>query len=115
LEFVVLDGLDGADELVIQIGPQEAFALTANLGGRQFGRPMTYQFTAARVRSLGGRVCEVKRARVESSQIARSARKHWSTRIRLSRSRGRTAPVPRRRWTALEVVGSAQKVAPVPD
>jgi Domain of unknown function (DUF151) len=57
----VLDELDG-DCLVIGVGHAEAFALDASLQGLRWGRPMTYQFTAALVRSLGGRVREVRLA-----------------------------------------------------
>jgi bifunctional DNase/RNase len=59
-EFVVLDELDGDRHLVIGVGHAEAFALDASLQGVQWGRPMTHQFTAALVRSLGGRVREVR-------------------------------------------------------
>src|SRR5215472_14323930 len=58
-EYIVLDEMDGDRHLVIGVGHAEAFALDASLQGRQWGRPMTYQFTAALVRSLGGRVREV--------------------------------------------------------
>jgi len=56
---VVLDELAGNRHLVVGVGHAEAFALDASLQGLQWGRPMTYQFTAALVRSLGGRVREV--------------------------------------------------------
>ena len=59
-EFIVLDELDGDRHLVIQVGHSEAFALAASLQGLPWGRPMTYQFTAALVRGLGGRVREVR-------------------------------------------------------
>ena len=59
-EYVVLDELDGDRHLVIGVGHAEAFALDVSLQGLQWGRPMTYQFTAALVRSLGGRVREVR-------------------------------------------------------
>jgi len=55
-----LDELDGDRYLVIGAGHAEAFALEASLQGLQWGRPMTYQFTAALVRSLGGRVREIR-------------------------------------------------------
>ena len=51
-EYIVLDELDGDRHLVIGVGHAEAFALDASLQGLQWGRPMTYQFTAALVRSL---------------------------------------------------------------
>jgi uncharacterized protein len=60
LEFVVLDEMDGDRHLVIRIGSAEAFALAASLGEMQWGRPMTYQFMAELVRSLGGRIREVR-------------------------------------------------------
>src|SRR5690349_20303937 len=59
-EFVVLSELDGARHLVIQIGRGEAFALAASLGDVEWGRPMTYQFMAELVRSLGGRIREIR-------------------------------------------------------
>jgi bifunctional DNase/RNase len=59
-EFVVLDELDGDRHLVIQIGSAEAFALAASLGEVTWGRPMTYQFMAELVRSLGGRIREIR-------------------------------------------------------
>jgi bifunctional DNase/RNase len=59
-EFVVLNELDGDRHLLIQIGSAEAFALAASLGDIQWGRPMTYQFMAELVRSLGGRIREVR-------------------------------------------------------
>ena len=59
-EFVVLDELGGDRQLLIQIGQAEAFALAANLDELEWGRPMTYQFMAQLVRSLGGRIREVR-------------------------------------------------------
>ena len=59
-EFVVLNELDGDRRLVIQIGSAEAFALAASLGEVAWGRPMTYQFMAELVRSLGGRIREIR-------------------------------------------------------
>jgi bifunctional DNase/RNase len=58
-QVMVLDELDGDRHLVIWVGHAEAFGLAASLQGLEWGRPMTYQFTAALVRSLGGRVREV--------------------------------------------------------
>ena len=52
--YMVLDELEGDRHLVIGVGDAEAFALDASLQGLQWDRPMTYQFTAALVRSLGG-------------------------------------------------------------
>jgi bifunctional DNase/RNase len=59
-EFVVLDELGGDRDLLIQIGRVEAFFLAANLDEMEWGRPMTYQFMAQLVRSLGGRIREVR-------------------------------------------------------
>ena len=59
-EFVVLDELGGDRQLLIQIGQAEAFALATNLDELEWGRPMTYQFMAQLVRSLGGRIREVR-------------------------------------------------------
>jgi uncharacterized protein len=67
---VVLDELDGDRHLVIGVGHAEAFALDASLQGLQWGRPMTYQFTAALVRSLGGRVREVRLDRIVEGAYA---------------------------------------------
>ena len=59
-EFVVLNELDGYRHLVIQIGSAEAFALAGGLGDVEWGRPMTYQFMAELVRSLGGRIRAIR-------------------------------------------------------
>jgi bifunctional DNase/RNase len=59
-EFVVLDELAGDRHLLIRIGNAEAFALAASLADMEWGRPMTYQFMAELVRSLGGRIREVR-------------------------------------------------------
>jgi bifunctional DNase/RNase len=69
-EYMVLDELDGDRHLVIGVGHAEAFALDASLQGLQWGRPMTYQFTAALVRSLGGRVREVRLDRIVEGAYA---------------------------------------------
>ena len=68
--FMVLDELGGDRHLVIGVGDAEAFALDASLQGLQWGRPMTYQFTAALVRSLGGRVREVRLDRIVEGAYA---------------------------------------------
>ena len=62
--FVVLDEAQGDRHVVILIGASEAFELQASLQGLPRSRPMTYQFAAALVRSLGGRVREVRLDRV---------------------------------------------------
>lgn len=60
LGCVVLDEVSGDRNLVISIGETEAFWLGATLQDMRFGRPMTYQFTAALVRGLGGQVRQVQ-------------------------------------------------------
>jgi uncharacterized protein len=57
---IVLDEMQGERQLVIGVGPQEAFPLAASLGGIEWRRPMTYQFVAALVESLGGQVRQVR-------------------------------------------------------
>jgi bifunctional DNase/RNase len=69
-EYVVLDELDGDRHLVIGVGHAEAFALAASLQGLWWGRPMTYQFTVAVMRSLGGRVREVRLDRIVEGAYA---------------------------------------------
>jgi len=69
-QFVVLDQLDGDRHLVIGVGHAEAFALDASLQDLEWGRPMTYHFTAALVRSLGGRVREVRLDRIVEGAYA---------------------------------------------
>jgi bifunctional DNase/RNase len=59
-----LDELAGERHLVIGVGEAEGSFLAAGLQGLQFGRPMTYQFATALVRSLGGRVREVRLDRI---------------------------------------------------
>jgi hypothetical protein len=68
--FMVLDELEGDRHLVIGVGDAEALALDAGLQGLQRDRPMTYQFTAALVRSLGGRVREVRLDRIVDGAYA---------------------------------------------
>ena len=67
---VVLDEVSGDRQLVIEIGAGEAFYLAASLQGRQFGRPMTYQFAAALVHGLGGRVRQVRVDRLVDGAVA---------------------------------------------
>jgi uncharacterized protein len=69
-QFIVLNELDGDRHLVISVGFAEAFALDASLQGLQWGRPMTYQFTAALVRSLDGHVREVRLDRIVEGAYA---------------------------------------------
>jgi bifunctional DNase/RNase len=69
-EYIVLEERDGDRRLVIQVGHPEAFALAASLQGLGWNRPMTYEFTAALVRSLGGRVREVRMDRIVDGAYA---------------------------------------------
>lgn len=69
-DYVVLDELGGDRHLVIGVGHAEGFALDASLQGLQFGRPMTYHFTAALIRSFGGRVREVRLDRIVEGAYA---------------------------------------------
>jgi bifunctional DNase/RNase len=62
--FMVLDELDGDRHLVIPVCQAQAFDLAASLQGWQLGRPLTYQFTAALVRGLDGRVVDVTLDRI---------------------------------------------------
>jgi bifunctional DNase/RNase len=62
--YVVLDEVAGTRHLVIEIGEHEGFFLAAGLQGMQWPRPMTYDFAAALVRGLGGRVRQVRLDRV---------------------------------------------------
>src|SRR6201982_2027738 len=68
--FMVLDELEGDRHLVIGVGDAEALALDAGLPGLRWGRPMTYEFTAALGRSLGGRVREVRLDRIVEGAYA---------------------------------------------
>lgn len=68
--YMVLDELDGDRHLVIGVGDAEAFALDSGLQGLQWGRPMTYEFTAALMRGLGGRVREVRLDRIVDGAYA---------------------------------------------
>ena len=69
--YVVLEELSGDRQLAIAIGQPEAFNLAAHLGGIAWRRPMTYQFVAAVVQALGGRVRQVRIDRVvEETYIA---------------------------------------------
>jgi uncharacterized protein len=69
--YVVLEQLAGDRQLAILIAQPEAFSLAARLGGIAWPRPMTYQFVAALVQALGGRVRQVRIDRVvEETYIA---------------------------------------------
>jgi bifunctional DNase/RNase len=70
-DYVVLDEVAGDRQLAIEIGQPEAFSLAARLGGLTWPRPMTYQFVAALVHALGGRVRQVQIDRVvEEAYVA---------------------------------------------
>ena len=70
-DYVVLDEVAGDRHLAIEIGQPEAFSLAARLGGITWPRPMTYQFVAALVQALGGRVRQVRIHRlVEEPYVA---------------------------------------------
>jgi uncharacterized protein len=69
-EYMVLDEMGGDRHLVIGVGGAEAFALDASLQGLQRSRPTTYQFTAALMGSLGGRVREVRLDRIVEGAYA---------------------------------------------
>jgi bifunctional DNase/RNase len=70
-DYVVLDEVAGDRQLAIEIGQPEAFSLAARLGGITWPRPMTYQFAAALVHALGGRVRQVRIDRVvEEAYVA---------------------------------------------
>jgi bifunctional DNase/RNase len=70
VEYVVLDEVSGDRHLLIAIGEMEALNLAASLNGMRWPRPMTYQFMAALVRSLGGRVREVRLDRLVDGAYA---------------------------------------------
>jgi uncharacterized protein len=69
-DYVVLDEVVGDRQLAIEIGQPEAFSLAARLGGLTWPRPMTYQFVAALVQALGGRVRQVRIDRVVEEAYA---------------------------------------------
>jgi bifunctional DNase/RNase len=59
-QYVVLEEVAGDRQLAIEIGWAEALSLAARLEGKEWPRPMTYQFVAALVQALGGRVRQVR-------------------------------------------------------
>jgi uncharacterized protein len=94
-EYIVLEEPDGDRRLVIQVGHAEAFALAASLQGLEWNRPITYQLTAALVRSLGGRVREVRMdgildgayaatIEVEGPQVTGMVDARWSDALNLA-------------------------------
>jgi bifunctional DNase/RNase len=58
--YIVLEEVADDRQLAIAIGHAEAFSLAARLGGIAWHRPMTYQFVAALVHALGGRILKVR-------------------------------------------------------
>jgi bifunctional DNase/RNase len=68
--YVVLDEPDGDQHLVILIGQEQALGLAATMDGKEWPRPMTYQFMASLVRALDGRVREVRLDRVVGGAYA---------------------------------------------
>lgn len=78
----MLDEVRGDRQLVIEVGSAEAFSLAATLGGIQWGRPMTYQVMARLVESPGGRVGQVRIARLPTQPWwrpkGRSGRAWWT-------------------------------------
>ncbi len=69
--YVELEEVAGDRQLAILIAQAEALGLAARLGGIAWRRPMTYQFVAALVQALGGRVRGVRIDRVvEETYIA---------------------------------------------
>jgi bifunctional DNase/RNase len=68
--YVVLEEMSGDRHFAIAIGQPEAFSLAARLGGIAWRRPMTYQFVAALVQALGGRVRQVQIDRVVEDAYA---------------------------------------------
>ena len=69
-QCIVLDEVIGERHLLIRVGDAEAFSLAASLQGMQWGRPMTYQFVAALLGGLGGRVRQVRIDRLVAGAYA---------------------------------------------
>jgi bifunctional DNase/RNase len=67
---IVLDEVSGDRHFLIQVGQAEAFSLAASLQGVPWGRPMTYQFVAALLEGLGGRVRQVRIDRLVAGAYA---------------------------------------------
>jgi bifunctional DNase/RNase len=57
---IVLEGVAQDRKVPIEIGPAEAFNLSATLTGVELARPMSPQFAAGLLRALGGRVRQVR-------------------------------------------------------
>jgi bifunctional DNase/RNase len=111
-EYMVLGELDGDRHLVIGVGHAEAFALDASLQGLQWGRPMTYQFTAALVRSLGGRVREVRLDRIVEGAYAATVEVDGPQGVGLVDARVQRCAEPRGpdRCTGLRLGGDAGRL-----
>jgi hypothetical protein len=78
-ECVVLTEPSGDRQLAIEIGPAEAFSLAAQLNGIDFGRPQVYQFGAAILAAVGGRVERVLVDRlVEGAESWDAGRGVWT-------------------------------------
>jgi len=92
--FMVLDELHGDRHLVIPVCQAQAFDLAASLQGWQWDRPLTYQFTAALVRGLDGRVVEVTLDRIVE-EVALGYSREWTGRGRTTRCCGEDSPLPR--------------------
>ncbi len=75
-QYVVLEEVAGDRQLAISIGDAEAFSLAARLGGIAWPRPITYQFVAALVQALGGRVRQVRIDRVEEETYIATVEVH---------------------------------------
>jgi uncharacterized protein len=59
-QYVVLEEVAGDWHLAIETGWAEAVSLAAHLDGKEWPRPMTYQFVAALLQALDGRVRQVR-------------------------------------------------------
>lgn len=81
--FVVLDELGGDRHLVIEIGQAEAFALATNLSDVTWARPMTYELMAELVRSVGGRIREVRLDALVDGAYAATVEVEGPTGVRL--------------------------------
>lgn len=67
---VVLDATIDDRHLVIEVGEAEAISLAASLQGLHWRRPMTYQFAAALLAGLGGRVRQTRLDRLVKGAYA---------------------------------------------
>jgi bifunctional DNase/RNase len=63
-QYIVLEEVPGDRHFAIEIGWAEAISLAAHLDGKEWPRPMTYQFVATLMQALGGRVRQVRIDRV---------------------------------------------------